>query len=555
VMEACCIAAASGLLGVVLGRAAASRQCLLTRQVSATDNSQGDDGAAVADTGTNGEGSDDYRGTRVCSFDNWAPLQMNSLQSFESCADITVVNRKMFGLGGFCTRNRTLLCMVGLPARGKSYINLMLMRYLRWTGFPVESFNAGNYRRKDGLAGADAAFFSADENAQSKREQLASLTMDEAIAWLDSKEDVSVAIFDATNTTQKRRKKIIECCSAHAGITPLFVESICDDPKVLEANYNLKLGNDDYKNMDPLQARADFLQRIKNYEERYETIRDEEHGGEMRYIKVFNVGQKVILRRCDGYAASHIGFYLSNIHITPRRIWLLRHAQTRDQENGILGSVSGKLTRAGRQYGRRVAAHVSRAVNQIEGDEGRKVLVLMGTAPVHQATCDALTSDRADPDDVEARAVVEAARSWPVMSTSLLNELDGGDCNGMSYDQIRTQFPAVWDAREKDKLNFRYPGAGGESYIDVINRLRPVIIELERHKSSLLIISHLAVQRCIYAYFMGCSMEELPYIEMDMHTVYELSPGPFGTQVQAVPLGGLSQTPSAPTIAHTPSIN
>ena len=125
-----------------------------------------------------------------------------------------------------------------------------------------------------------------------------------------------------------------------------------------------------------------------------------------------------------------------------------------------LGSTSGKLTRAGRQYGRRVAAYVSRAVDQIEGDEGKQVLVLMGTAPVHQATCDALTGDRADPDDVEARAAVDAARSWPVMSTSLLNELDGGDCNGMSYDQMRKQFPEVWDAREKDKLNFRYPGAG-----------------------------------------------------------------------------------------------
>jgi len=469
---------------------------------------------------------------------------MNSpsrLQSFESDTNVPVVRRKIFGLGGFCTRNRTLLCMVGLPARGKSYINLMLMRYLRWTGFPVETFNAGQYRRKEGLAGMDAAFFGSDENAQSKREELASRTMEEAVAWLASQEDVSVAIFDATNTTQKRRRSIIECCAGHTGITPLFVESICDDPEVLEGNYKLKLGNDDYKHMDPAQARADFLQRIKHYEERYETIRDEENGGEMRYIKVFNVGQKVILRRCDGYAASHIGFYLSNIHITPRRIWLLRHAQTRDQEQGILGSVSGKLTRAGRQYGRRVAAYVSRACHEIKGD-GRQVLVLMGTAPVHRATCDALTSGKADKDDVEARAAAEAAQNWPVMSTSLLNELDGGDCNGMSYDQIRRQFPEVWEARETDKLNFRYPGAGGESYIDVINRLRPVIIELERHHSSLLIISHLAVQRCIFAYFMGCSMDELPYIDMDMHTVYELSPGPFGTQLKTVPLGEVSQS-------------
>jgi 6-phosphofructo-2-kinase len=27
-----------------------------------------------------------------------------------------------------------------------------------------------------------------------------------------------------------------------------------------------------------------------------------------------------------------------------------------------------------------------------------------------------------------------------------------------------------------DKLNYRYPGVGGESYLDVIERIRPVII-------------------------------------------------------------------------------
>mmetsp|Transcript_56917 Transcript_56917/g.105264 ORF Transcript_56917/g.105264 Transcript_56917/m.105264 type:complete len:114 (+) Transcript_56917:1-342(+) len=106
----------------------------------------------------------------------------------------------------------------------------------------------------------------------------------------------------------------------------------------------------------------------------------------------------------------------------------------------------------------------------------------------------------------------------------------------MSYNEIQTNYPHVWAAREADKLNFRYPGAGGESYVDVVNRLQPVIVELERHHSSILVISHLAVQRCIYAYFTGTSMTDMPYLEMDMHTVYELNPGPFGTQVHAFPL-------------------
>eukprot|EP00971_Amphidinium_carterae_P116047 2298891-Amphidinium_carterae.2 len=38
------------------------------------------------------------------------------------------------------------------------------------------------------------------------------------------------------------------------------------------------------------------------------------------------------------------------------------------------------------------------------------------------------------------------------MSTSLLNELDGGDCNGMSYNEIQTNYPHVWAAREADSI-------------------------------------------------------------------------------------------------------
>eukprot|EP00931_Biecheleriopsis_adriatica_P059882 TRINITY_DN35904_c0_g1_i1.p1 TRINITY_DN35904_c0_g1~~TRINITY_DN35904_c0_g1_i1.p1 ORF type:complete len:457 (+),score=87.58 TRINITY_DN35904_c0_g1_i1:75-1373(+) len=379
---------------------------------------------------------------------------------------------KIYGLGGFCTYNRVLLCMVGLPARGKSYIVNMLTRYLRWTGFPVQTFNAGNLRRQEGLAGADANFFGDDKSASKKREDLASQTMNAALSWLEAQQDVSVAIFDATNTTKKRRRTIVERCAEVTGVTPVFVESICDDLAVLEQNYRLKLGNDDYKNMDPVQAREDFLRRVDMYAQRYETIDDGEPGSDdsgIRYIKLFNVGQKVVLRHCDGYAPSHIGFYLSNIHITPRRIWLVRHAETKDQQRGILGSVSDKLTRQGVRYCRSLARYIQGVQREIEDGHGQQILILMGTAPVHQATYDAITGSGnycLTKEEKGLKSDVDFAKRCPAMNTSLLNELDGGDCNGMTYDKIKSDFPEVWEARESDKLNFRYPGAGGESYVD-----------------------------------------------------------------------------------------
>ena len=54
---------------------------------------------------------------------------------------------------------KLILVMVGLPARGKSYISKAIVRYLTFFGCPIQLFNAGNKRRLDGHAGADASFF------------------------------------------------------------------------------------------------------------------------------------------------------------------------------------------------------------------------------------------------------------------------------------------------------------------------------------------------------------------------------------------------------------
>jgi len=111
-----------------------------------------------------------------------------------------------------------------------------------------------------------------------------------------------------------------------------------------------------------------------------------------------------------------------------------------------------------------------------------------------------------------------------------LNELNIGGCEGMTKEEIKEKMPTEYEARETDKLAYRYPD-GGESYIDVIERLRPLIVELERQRNSILIVSHSAVLRTIYAYFMDISTEEVPFIDIPPHTVLSLDIGPYATKV------------------------
>jgi 6-phosphofructo-2-kinase len=67
----------------------------------------------------------------------------------------------------------------------------------------------------------------------------------------------------------------------------------------------------------------DFKDRVRSYEQVYETIEDNEDSSNIQYIKLYNVGQKVVTRNCKGYLPSQVAFYLQNIHIGPRKVMLL----------------------------------------------------------------------------------------------------------------------------------------------------------------------------------------------------------------------------------------
>jgi 6-phosphofructo-2-kinase/fructose-2,6-biphosphatase 2 len=78
-----------------------------------------------------------------------------------------------------------------------------------------------------------------------------------------------------------------------------------------------------------------------------------------------------------------------------------------------------------------------------------------------------------------------------------LDELDAGVCDGMTYEEIEAAYPEDFANRDEDKYNYRY--RGGESYRDVVVRLEPVIMELERQEN-ILIICHQAILRCLFVH-------------------------------------------------------
>jgi 6-phosphofructo-2-kinase len=95
---------------------------------------------------------------------------------------------------------------------------------------------------------------------------------------------------------------------------------------------------------------------------------------------------------------------------------------------------------------------------------------------------------------------------------------------GMTYEEIRQCYPEEYKSRKRDKLHYRYPGAGGEGYLDIINRLRPIIVEIERLTDHVLIISHRSVARVLLAYFKGLKREDVAELDVPIGMLYMLEP-------------------------------
>jgi 6-phosphofructo-2-kinase len=190
---------------------------------------------------------------------------------------------------------KLVIIMVGLPARGKSYITKKLQRYLSWQQHESRIFNVGNRRRVAAggtqepvsppqassrpdtpqrsdttrsiaatidaptqaahmlLNGVDpvqehnylmrlpsaetmdqsAKFFDPkNEKAAQLREQVAMSTLDELLDFLLD-QGGSVGILDATNSTVERRQVLFNRVKEREPkLGIIFIESVCQDQKV-----------------------------------------------------------------------------------------------------------------------------------------------------------------------------------------------------------------------------------------------------------------------------------------------------------------------------------
>lgn len=493
--------------------------------------------------------------------------------------------------------SKLVIVMVGLPARGKSYITNKLTRYLNWLQHDCRVFNVGNTRRLDTannngpenrplpdlhtpnneaasnhgtpspkqLATSstprspshDADFFSPDNSAYTTlREKWAMDTLDQLLDYV-LKGEGSVGIFDATNSTKRRRSRVLKRIQERSNgeLKVLFLESVCTDPAIIESNIRLKLSGPDYRNMDSDIALKDFVGRLHNYEKAYEPIDEsEEKIPGFQYVKMIDVGKKVVSYNVQGFLASQTIYFLLNFNLCERQIWITRHGESVDNLSGRIGGDS-HLTKRGERFSNALTKFMN-----FQRQEFRKQQLKLFSdrlelrySRLMKKAGNEISSDDEDEDDDETDPLSHLPNEpnfyvWTSMLTRaietgqyfddqvysikemrMLNELGGGKFEGMTYEEIQKRYPKEYQGRIQNKLTYRYPGVGGESYLDVLTRLRPLITEIERTTDHLLIISHRVVLRILLAYFLNLDRSSIGELDVPLHTLYCLESKPYGT--------------------------
>ncbi|XP_061347168.1 6-phosphofructo-2-kinase/fructose-2,6-bisphosphatase-like [Gastrolobium bilobum] len=395
---------------------------------------------------------------------------------------------------------RLAIVMVSLPARGKTFTAAKLTRYLRWLGHDTKHFNVGKYRRLKHGTNQSADFFRADNpEGMEARNEVARLTFEDMISWMQK--GGQVGIFDATNSSKQRRNMLMKLAEGRCKI--IFLETICNDVEIIERNIRFKIQQSpDYAEVPDFEAGLrDFKNRVANYEKVYETV---EEGS---YIKMIDMasgnGGQIQVKNISGYLPGRIVFFLLNTHLTPRPILLTRHGESQDNVRGRIGG-DPPLSETGELYKKKLAKFVEKRLKS------------------ERAAC--IWTSTLQRTILTAGPIV----GFPKIQWRALDEINAGVCDGMTYEEIKNNMPEEYESRKKDKLRYRYPR--GESYLDVIQRLEPVIIELERQRAPVVVISHQAVLRALYAYFTDRPLKEIPHMEVPLHTIIEIHLGVTGVQ-------------------------
>lgn len=253
---------------------------------------------------------------------------------------------------------------------------------------------------------------------------------------------------------------------------------------------------------------------------------------ELSYLRLINF-RDMYTHRMHGYLRMRVAQFLSVLRPWKHTIYLSRHGESTYNVDKKLGGNPG-LSSLGQQYAVALGRFASHSI-QVNPHTGETVRARLWTSslirtdqtaahiphpqlraePIQQQTFES-SHNFTDPDGHTA--------NWDQMTQRVYRQLDeiyAGEYDGLTEAQIKEINPQFCDDRHVDKLGMRYPK--GESYLDLITRLEPLIHELLSYEEPLLIISHQAVLRVLRAYLLHRPRATCHAGSIPQHTVMKIT--------------------------------
>jgi 6-phosphofructo-2-kinase len=260
---------------------------------------------------------------------------------------------------------------------------------------------------------------------------------------------------------------------------------------------------------------------------------------------MIDVGRKVIHHQLKGFLSGGISSYLTTFNLAPRQIWITRHGESYDNKLGKLGGNSD-ITPEGREYGRVLYNFITQKRKDWLVDQKSKILSSNFPPQPGDNTPPYPENRLGELDDknfcvwtsmlkrsIQTADDFEADDDYDVKNWEMLNELNAGDFEGLTYEEIEQKFPQEYSKRRQDKLHYIYPGVGGEGYLQVISRLRDMVREIERITDHVLIIGHRSIARVLMAYFMDLTRDDIADLDVPLGMLYVIEPKPYGLEFHA----------------------
>ena len=139
-------------------------------------------------------------------------------------------------------------------------------------------------------------------------------------------------------------------------------------------------------------------------------------------------------------------------------------------------------------------------------------------------------------------AALMAGGTMPVHTVNALREVDVGDWEGLTFDEIRERWPEAYAARGNNMSDTAPPG--GESFCQAAVRFNDALQDImSGHGGNIAVVSHSGIIRSWLFRFAGLGGDDMfsipvPYagittLRMDGNTVLDLTPGTRASRVPA----------------------